>query len=210
MAFSELFLSALRDLHTHPSSQPQHQTPSKQLPILFENAPDENTQPTNCERWSIHPSLHPNVSRLLEEEGLYFDFHPLDSTLDCIRQYDTNIMGRFTCSNKSCPRTGWSSKRIAVTIRVYGDFEYNVRVYHQRCRSCKGLSEPVLNNSYAERVAYRIKKWSGVECEVPVFEGEDNRRPHDRELCEGCRDGRCGDLGRGDGGPLEEDLMDFV
>jgi hypothetical protein len=47
-----------------------------------------------------------------------------------------------------------------------------------------------LDGSYAERVVYRLKKWSGIDVEQPFFSDEHNG-PHLTALCEGCRNGRC-------------------
>jgi hypothetical protein len=109
-----------------------------------------------------------------------------------MNDYDTNIMGRFTCHNMACS-AAWTSKQIAITIRRYSNERYNARVYHQSCKRCGTTSEPQLDHSYAERVAYRLKKWCGVQMEVPPFSGESNG-PHRRDLCEGCKHSRCSNL----------------
>jgi hypothetical protein len=105
-----------------------------------------------------------------------------------------------------------TSHQIATTIRRYPRNRYNARVYHQRCKACSksnrnsksnsssNLSsnsspstpsvQPIVDDSYAERVAYRIKKWCGVRMEPPPFSGR-ARAPHRRDLCEGCRWGVC-------------------
>lgn len=140
--------------------------------------------------WSMYPRLHNRVLRLLEDEDLFFDFHGVDDSRNCVEQYDTNIMGRFQCGNQACHSDGWSSRKIAITIRMYSDDRYNARVYHQRCESCNWISRPFLDDSYAERVAYRLKKWSGIEVEAPPFFGQSNG-PHQSSLCEGCRAGHC-------------------
>ena len=144
-------------------------------------------------RWSMHQVLHPKVSALLEENDLYFDFNSADSARDCIETYDTNIMGRFECLNHACNSTGWPSKMIAITIRMYPAARYNARVYHQRCRRCNRLGRPRLDDSYAERVSYRLKKWCGIELDRPMFSGQ-SKGPHQKELCEGCKDGHCSQL----------------
>lgn len=64
------------------------------------------------------PSLHNDVSALLEEDDLYFGFHDIDDPKDCIKEYDTNIMGRFVCRNITCSCKGWYSMKIAITIRM--------------------------------------------------------------------------------------------
>jgi hypothetical protein len=114
----------------------------------------------------------------------------------CMNDYDTNIMGRFTCRNRACPARVWTSKQIAITIRRYSDNRYNARVYHQSCKSCGTPSKPELDRSYAERVAYRIKKWCGVQMDAPPFSGRSDG-PHRSDLCEGCKQGHCSRMGLG-------------
>jgi hypothetical protein len=141
-------------------------------------------------KWSMFPLMHDKVAHLLEVEDLYFTFHDLDEDTGCIRDYDTCIMGRFRCRNQKCHSKGWSSKKIAVTIRMYPGERYNARVYHQSCKTCNLISKPILDDSYAERVAYRLKKWNGVELERPIFSGK-SKGPHEDDLCEGCKAGHC-------------------
>ena len=142
------------------------------------------------QKWLMHPALHDDVAQLLEEDDLYFDFHGNDDSAKCVKQYDTNIMGRFVCHSRACGSTGWSSTKIAITIRMYPGAQYNARVYHQRCEECNGLSKPRLDDSYAERVAYRIKKWCGIKTDRPHYSGQ-SRGPHQSDLCEGCKDDHC-------------------
>lgn len=148
---------------------------------------------TPAPKWSMHPELHADVSQLLAEEELHLSFHGNDSTHDCMKDYDTNIMGRFYCRNGACKASGWSSKKIAITIRLYSGGRYNARVYHQRCQKCNTLSRPRLDDSYAERVAYRLKKWHGVEMERPEYVVRDGK-PHHSALCEGCKAGHCSEM----------------
>jgi len=84
-------------------------------------------------RWSMYQNLHDDVSHLLEESDLHFDFHGHDHTETCVKRYGTTIMGLFICRNRACGSNGWSSKRIAINIRMYPGAQYNVRVYNQRC-----------------------------------------------------------------------------
>jgi hypothetical protein len=67
----------------------------------------------------MHASLHDDVSQLLEADGLLVEFHATGGFQDCVESYDTNIMGRFNCSYAACPVQKWSSKMIAITIRLY-------------------------------------------------------------------------------------------
>ncbi|CAG7918945.1 unnamed protein product [Penicillium olsonii] len=141
-------------------------------------------------KWSIYKALDSEVSRLLADTGLAFDFHTEDNETRCIKQWDSNVMGRFVCHNQACRSKGWSSVKIAITIRQYTNHEYNARVYHQRCKSCSWLSKPLLDYSYAERVVYWLKKWNGVYVERPDI-SRSSKGPHDSALCEGCKAGHC-------------------
>ncbi|KAE8380928.1 zinc-binding domain-containing protein [Aspergillus bertholletiae] len=154
-----------------------------------------NKKPKRDFRWSMYPKLHDDVSRLLGKDNLDFQFHTIDDSKGCTEEYETNIMGRFICRNNSCSSSGWSSKKIAIIIRMYPGAKYNARVYHQRCKRCNALSRPFLDTSYAERVVYRLKKWRGVQMDVPHYSGENKGRPHNSDLCEGCKDGRCSAFG---------------
>ena len=149
------------------------------------------TPAMSSKKWSMHPDLHSDVSHLLHVDNLHLDFHRQDDFKNCIQQYDTNIMGRFTCPNSRCRSSGWSSKKIAITIRMYAGNKYNARVYNQHCLKCNHLGEMSLDDSYADRVAYRLKKWSGVKLATPDFSGGSSRGPHLEDLCEGCKAGHC-------------------
>ncbi|KAL6232203.1 hypothetical protein BDW75DRAFT_232978 [Aspergillus navahoensis] len=140
--------------------------------------------------WSLYPSLHDDVARLLDEEGLCFDFFDIDDAKSNILEQDTNIMGRFFCRTRRCHSNGWQSKKIATTIRLYTGQRYNARVYHQRCRYCNAIAPPVLDDSYAKRVSYWMKKWNGVQVQKPSISGQGGG-PHDSALCERCRADHC-------------------
>ncbi|OBS25162.1 hypothetical protein FPOA_05697 [Fusarium poae] len=142
--------------------------------------------------WSMFPDLHDQVADKLEEDQINYTYNLHDDDLTKIKTYDTHIMGRFTCINEKCRTNGWSSMNIAITIRAYSRDRYNARVYHQRCKRCKSLGEPTLSEeSYIERIAYRIKKWNGVEMERPNWGGDATKGPHESALCEGCKNGHC-------------------
>lgn len=141
--------------------------------------------------WSMFPSRHGDVAKLLAKSDLTFAFHDMDQN-NCVEEYDTNIKGKFSCHNPKCAAKGWSSKVVPITIRMYPGQKYNARVYHQRCKACNRLWKPRLDESYAERIVYRLKKWSGVEVQRPIYEeAGDDRRPHISRLCEGCQAGHC-------------------
>ncbi|SPJ75956.1 uncharacterized protein FTOL_05687 [Fusarium torulosum] len=141
--------------------------------------------------WAMYPELHDEVAEKLEEVQLDYSFSPNDNDIANVREYDTNIMGRFTCNNEKCKKEGWSTQKMAMTIREYTRDRYNARVYFQRCIRCKSLGQPTLDEeSYIERVAYRIKKWNGVEMEKPIWSGA-SKGPHETDFCEGCINGHC-------------------
>jgi RNase P subunit RPR2 len=156
------------------------------------HAPSLHGQDNDPKEWSMYPSLHDEVSDLLREQDLSFDFYESDDS-DCDEDYDTNIMGRFICRNALCASKGWNSKRTAITIRKYHGDQYNARVYNQSCKACGRLSTPQLDETYAERIAYRIKKWHGVQMEAPPYSGPSGA-PHESDLCEGCKHGHCSNL----------------
>ena len=151
---------------------------------------------TEARTWSMYPELHDDVSCLLRAHRLLYEFKDVDEEDVCSRSYDTNVTGRFKCFNISCETDGWSSKVVAITIRTYPGPRYNARVYHQRCENCDSLSRPVLNKSYADRIAYRLKKWNGIQVVPPVYSATANG-PHYSNLCEGCKAGHCNAGGRG-------------
>ncbi|KAL7894394.1 zinc-binding domain-containing protein [Trichoderma sp. SZMC 28014] len=153
-------------------------------------------KPKSSKRWAMYPSLHENVSLQLEKDNLRLEFYANDEEESCVRDYDTNITGRFKCHNNKCDSNGWSSMKIAITIRMYPNDRYNARVYYQRCKGCNRLSKPLLDDTYAERVAYRIKKWHGIQLETPPY-SEQSNRPHKSALCEGCKDGHCKEMKEG-------------
>jgi hypothetical protein len=148
-----------------------------------------------AQTWSMYPELHDHVSCLLEANSLFYGFNNVDEGNNCMRSYDTNVTGRFRCSNTSCETDGWSSKIVAITIRTYPGSKYNARVYHQRCEKCDGLSRPILNKSYAERIVYRLKKWNGLPVVPPSYSTK-KTGPHYSDLCEGCKAGHCNAGGR--------------
>ncbi|KAI0403175.1 zinc-binding domain-containing protein [Xylaria palmicola] len=150
----------------------------------------EKKQPSAEQTSSIYPLKHPEVSFLLENDGLCFTFHDKDDDDGWDRERDSAVMGRFRCHNPKCTTNGWSSKRIPIVVYRYTGQRYNARVYHQRCRNCDRLSKPILDHTYAERVAYWLKKWSGIRMPTPP-PPKKTRIPHERELCEGCKAGHC-------------------
>jgi hypothetical protein len=147
---------------------------------------------------SMHPDQHPKIMALLEEDELEFEFHDIEDANSRIRDKVTNVMGRFKCTNTLCPKKGWSSRTIAISIRLFPRNRYNATVYNQRCELCETLGAARLDESYAERVAYWLKKWSGVPVDRPP-RGSSNRGPHEEELCEGCKVGQCPGIRRREG-----------
>jgi hypothetical protein len=151
---------------------------------------------------AMFPNLHQDVENALSDESIVpaWWFNHTGGDTDAIKRYSTNIMGRFECRNKGCSKGGWGSKVIAIEIRRYQRNGYNAVVFKQRCRACKKLGAMRLDeNSYLERVTYRIKKWAGVEMDTPEYNREKRGPPHESTLCEGCKRGRCPLSGSGGG-----------
>jgi Fe-S-cluster-containing dehydrogenase component len=140
--------------------------------------------------WSMFPTLHDTVNALLAEDNLSFSFYDNDTDHGVSKEWDTTVMGCFGCKNPNCS-SGWGSQQIAITIRMYPNRRYNARVYHQRCNACNTTCRPHLDSSYAERIARRLKIWSGVSVPPPPNRGKKSKAPHRSDLCEGCRAGHC-------------------
>ena len=133
---------------------------------------------------------------MLAHDDLNFTHVPAQNAP--LKEYDTNIMGRFICTNKSCKSSGWLSKQIAITICLYAHDKYSATVYHQKCNRCNTIGKLVPDKtSYVDRVSYRLWKWSGVDVEPPIFTSKSERGPHLSHLCEGCRRGHCREGMRG-------------
>ena len=138
----------------------------------------------------MFPKLHQDVSNKVSRDVASTWFNESDGD-DFKKQYPTNVMGKFTCSNGNCLKSGWSSKKVAIRIRGYRNNGYSAIVFNQRCDSCKQLGNMILDEaSYVDRVSFRIKKWAGVSVETPCY-GEEKGLPHKEELCEGCKQGYC-------------------
>lgn len=150
-----------------------------------------HTLPENSP-WSMHPDLHDEVLQRLEANGLSVEFYEEGKIEDSIRDYDTNIMGAFTCPNHSCPVQRWTSKRVAISIQLYDDEQYNAMVWHQRCQECESMGSLELEvQSYTDRVVYRLGKWLGLRVPPPPFSVSSDTPPHREDLCEGCKSGHC-------------------
>ncbi|KAL2109144.1 hypothetical protein VUR80DRAFT_2942 [Thermomyces stellatus] len=143
----------------------------------------------------MYPSLHKTVAdKVIDDIGVtHFRQHDTDRNI--INEHNSHVMGRFRCPKDSCSSGGWTSKKVAIRIRDYGGGEYNAVVFNQRCSSCESLGWLTLDeDSYVERVAYRLKFWAGVKMERPAHSGREGP-PHRSDLCEGCRLGYCQERG---------------
>jgi hypothetical protein len=167
-----------------------------------------------------YPSLHDDV---LEAIGGTISptpyFNEVEDDGTAIREYDTNIMGRFQCSDQNwyglcfcfpsqsictqrsdhpanhsiwcSSQPGWGSGVVAIHIRQFDDNSYNADVFGQRCKKCNKLGVLAVNQpSYVDRISYRLKKWAGIDAERPEYVKRE-MPPHRAELCEGCKRGRC-------------------
>ncbi|KAG5760577.1 hypothetical protein H9Q72_011318 [Fusarium xylarioides] len=144
-------------------------------------------------RSSMYPELHSLIAENLEEDGLEYTFRQNDQKVGIKRAYDTKVIGEFTCPKRKCRIHRWFSNSIAIRIREYEGHQYNVQVYHQRCSHCEQPTRAKLKElAYADRVAYYLKKWNGINAVPPTIE-VDHKSNHMKELCEGCKKGHCGD-----------------
>jgi hypothetical protein len=138
----------------------------------------------------MYPQFHDAVVGMLGVDDMRFMSQDTDT--GTIESYDTNIMGCFDCTKPTCSTKRWSSKKVAITIRMYPGMKYNARVYNQRCKQCKALGVQELDEEcYAERVTYRLKKWLGYRVIRPTYIQGNTKGPHQSALCEGCKAGHC-------------------
>ncbi|KAI1453959.1 zinc-binding domain-containing protein [Annulohypoxylon moriforme] len=138
----------------------------------------------------VYPQLHSDISKavLPDIKNVWYN---KKGSKNYNNEYSTHVRGSFRCDNENCSKRGWSSGKVAIQIRGYPTNGYKAVVFNQRCRSCDTLGALTLDEkSYVDRVAYRLKKWAGIELEEPPH-GHGGSPPHRRDLCEGCRLGVC-------------------
>lgn len=149
-----------------------------------------NTRQEETRTFFTFPRLHQRIDEAVVPAIASTWFNP-DTEAHFDTEHETNVMGKFTCENKRCRKSQWSSQVVAVWIRGYPHNGYNAIVYNQRCKSCDRLGRFKLDEeSYVERIAYRLKRWAGVRVEQPPFSGQ-SRGPHESKHCEGCKAGHC-------------------
>ena len=137
-------------------------------------------------------SLHEAVYNDVFDDVGATRFHKTNSDIKSNNVWSSNIMGKFECPNSKCETSRWTSKHVAIKIRGYPNNAYNAVVFNQRCQSCNNLGNMIVDeDSYVERVGYRLRRWAGVEVERPVYGMRRDRPPHRRDLCEGCKAGCC-------------------
>lgn len=114
----------------------------------------------------MFPTLHDAVQNEVLDDIGPTRFNGNNSDQGANNKYPTTVMGRFTCPNSSCYTAGWGSKTVAVLIRGYRGNGYSAVVFNQRCKTCNALGKLTLHeDSYVERVAYRLRVWAGVDME---------------------------------------------
>jgi len=139
----------------------------------------------------MYPELHEKIISLLGNDLEGLKFHEKDTNQGLRNKYQTNIMGKFKCPSKTCPKWGWSSNIVAIVIRSYPGNKYNAVIFNQRCKACNALGVfKVDEDSYAERVVYRLRVWADIPVPRPPYSGKATD-PHETEFCEGCKRGVC-------------------
>jgi len=171
--------------------------------------------------FAMFPHLHHRVlDAVVGMVHLTTWFNALGTDSNSTEKYSTNIMGTFECRNQNLfvneiffplpsspplpyitaqltsttsPKSGWDSKIVAILILKYPDGGYNAHVFKHRCKSCNKLGALTLDEqSYVDRVSYRLKKWAGVKMDRPEYRGGiEGGPPHEYRLCEGCKKGHC-------------------
>ncbi|KAF2123424.1 hypothetical protein P153DRAFT_328234 [Dothidotthia symphoricarpi CBS 119687] len=139
----------------------------------------------------MFPALHQSVADAVAPEIASTWFYENDSDDNLEHEYQTSVMGKFTCTSKACRTQQWNSKVVAILIRGYARNGYSAVVFNQRCRACDRLGTFTLDEtSYVERIAYRLRVWADVPVVQTVYVFM-KRLPHESEFCEGCKRGVC-------------------
>ena len=139
----------------------------------------------------MFPSLHRKVMEAVSDDLPSTTFHQDGSNANPNKDYPTHVMGTFRCGNRTCSTDGWGSRKVAIQIRGYPKNGYNATVFNQRCKSCNQLGIFKLDEeSYVDRVAYRLRKWAGIAVEKQQFTKKKGP-PHETDFCEGCKRGIC-------------------
>lgn len=138
------------------------------------------------------PSLHDKVLKALSGAiDPVPSFQASGPKRGTLNTYSTHVMATFRCHNQSCDRKGWDSKKVNIVISGYPNNGYKAVVFNQRCKACEKLGAMRMDDeSYVERVAYRLKRWANIEVARPVYT-ERKGPEHESELCEGCKRGYC-------------------
>lgn len=145
-------------------------------------APEEDQKQMSF--FDLHWRVAEEVSDQID--SVWFNEQPDE---DCDNFHKTYVMAKFQCGG--CSRKSWSSGKVAIVIRQYRPNGYHAIVFNQRCEACNSLGIMTLDeNSYVQRVSYRLKVWAGIHVQPPPYR-EKNTPPHRRELCEGCIAGYC-------------------
>jgi hypothetical protein len=149
---------------------------------------------------STYQHLHARVVDALREHGVAGATYvsPTNKKRKQTRTKETNVMGRFACTNTQCRNKRWSSKMVGITIAQHrgvkggaGGVFYSAEVYHQLCQSCDEVGRLYIDEqSYVERVTWRIRLWAGNRPETPILQ-EKKGPSHVSELCIGCQRMRC-------------------
>jgi hypothetical protein len=149
-----------------------------------------NTRQEETRTFFTFPELHYSIAEAVEPAIVSTWFNnDIDAHFN--NKHPTCVMGKFTCDNNACRKKRWSSKVVATWIQGYTRNGYNAIVFNQRCESCNCLGSFKLDEkSYIDRIAYRLKKWAGVIVEPPPFLPK-STPPHEKDLCEGCKVGKC-------------------
>lgn len=138
--------------------------------------------------------LHPRVEQAVLPDIRSTRFHSHDRNERSQEEYSTFVMGTFACKNEACKKKEWSSGKVTIVIKGYAQNGYSATVYNQRCKACNHLGTFELDEqSYVDRVAYRLKRWAGVMVAQPDYDRKE-MPPHESRFCEGCKQGVCGEM----------------
>ncbi|KAK4163788.1 zinc-binding domain-containing protein [Cladorrhinum sp. PSN259] len=185
-------------LPTGSASRPKSQPKNKNMDAVVEELWQKFARAVTLEEETddsesfMFPSLHENVRNAVSKNlkpTIWFNENNSDDGYN--NDYNTSVMGTFECKNKRCRKKGWNSKKVATWIRGYPNGGYSAEVFNQHCKACDQLGVFTLDEqSYVDRVSYRIQKWAGIHLERPDYSGV-SKGPHQKQFCEGCKHGHC-------------------
>lgn len=151
-----------------------------------ESAMTKRRKKKGTKEYSMRPDLNSEVIGTIDGKMKSIKFNNEDSDSEC-RELEVNLVGTFVCPN--CRRS-WKSGIVFTVVRLYFNNTYNAKVYGQRCKRCENASLPKLDETYAQRVSYKLETMYGIPHPKVEYRSKP-MKPHDKHRCQGCKINRC-------------------